>query len=59
MLVVRPSTTPLATAVGESWAGWFYSHSQELPEAVLGQHGGKVPGDQKENAMALLFLLCG
>lgn len=23
------STVPLATAVGESWAGWFYSHCQK------------------------------
>jgi hypothetical protein len=28
------STMPLATTVGESWAGWFYSHSQGLPETV-------------------------
>lgn len=28
------STMPLATAVGESWAGLFHSHSQELPETV-------------------------
>lgn len=28
------STVPLATAVGESWAGWFCSHSQGLPESV-------------------------
>lgn len=50
------STVPLATAVGESWAGWFYSHSQGLPETVLGQRGGRLPGDQKWDAMALLLL---
>lgn len=47
------SATPLAAAVGKSWVGWFYSHSQELPETVLAQHGGKLPGDERGDAMAL------